>query len=284
MVPDIGPGRNLIVARRVDIEIALDDRIRLRIEIVFVVPVAHNDRLGRPFEEIFVIPRVIGPDPRPRAVLFALLDEEQEILLPELALTNHDIFERRLMPVRLFVVAQVEEPRPVEDLDDFLNELRADFIVRRRRDHLCVVAEPEVVARREVQFRNRLQTHLAQPLELFPKFIDRPRAFNRDLRMRFILDAFSQVDYDHIEPELRRLVRELVPKVLLERKVIDRRSIRRRAVAPHIMAQMEQNAPDQLARLGGLRRKQARLRKRRKNRRRRKRRSRARLHKRSSGK
>ena len=146
----VGPvrtGRNLIVARLFEIEVELGVRTRFRIEIFIVVPVAHNDRLGRPLEEIGMIPTVVGPNPGAYAEFITLFNEEEKIVFPEFFLSDDDIFESALMFVCFFVVTKVEETRMVKEFSNFFEEVGADLVVGFRGEHSRIIAEPEIMAR-----------------------------------------------------------------------------------------------------------------------------------------
>ena len=54
---------------------------------------------------------------------------------PEFSLTDHDVIVGPLMSGGLFIVAEVEETRMIEDLTDFLDQLCADGIVLLCGDH-----------------------------------------------------------------------------------------------------------------------------------------------------
>ena len=192
----IGTGGDLVESGGVELEIRFDVVVRFRIEVVFVVPVAHNNGFGRPFVEVFVVPSVVRPNPRTNSVFLALLDKEEEIVFPELALAQNDIVERLLVSIRLFVVPEMEESGAIEDFRYLLDEVGADFVVGRGREHLGVLAEPVVVAGGEIQLGNRLEPEFAHSIQVFAQALDRPRALDGDFRMGFVLDRFSKVDDD----------------------------------------------------------------------------------------
>ena len=86
---------------------------------------------------------------------------------PQLALTNHGEMAGALVVDRLLVVAEMEETRLAEQLRDLGDQIGADPVVVRRRNHAVVFLEPRVVPCREVELGNEFYAHLRKT-PLFP--------------------------------------------------------------------------------------------------------------------
>ena len=137
----VGPvraGRDLIEARFVEVDVRLHPfggefvgcLELFNIEFRAVVPVALKNAFRHALEEFFsVMPIVVRPDPRSDVLLVDRIDEEEEIVPPQLALADNDVLVTGLVPRRFFVVAEMEEPRRVENLADFFNQIRADLVI-----------------------------------------------------------------------------------------------------------------------------------------------------------
>ena len=163
-----------------------------------------------------MVPDVIRPDPRPRAALFDLLHQEQEIAPPRVILADDDVLVILLVAVILLIHAQVEEPGPVEQPDHLRDQIAADGIVGVGRDAARVLAQPGVVRGREIQLRDRLQAERPQPLQLTPQFGGAPGAFDRNLRVALILHPVAQVDHHHVHARLLHLLEQVVPQAPVE--------------------------------------------------------------------
>ena len=104
VIRPVRSGGNLVVTSVFEGEIKLYMRRFFWIKLFAIVPVAHYDRLRRPFEKIGMIPTIVSPNPRTRSIFLTLFDEEEEIVLPKLFLANDDIIKRLLMNVGLLVL------------------------------------------------------------------------------------------------------------------------------------------------------------------------------------
>jgi len=165
---------------------------------------------------------------------------------PEFSLTDHDVIVGPLMSGGLFIVAEVEETRMIEDLTDFLDQLGTDGIVFLRGDHSRVVAEPCVVARRKIQLRDRLQSHAAQSGEFLSEFFDAPGPFDRQFRVALVLDPLTEIDQDHIQTGGGHLVRDFLPNGIFAEQFVCARRVCARSVSPHIVPQIEHVGPNHL--------------------------------------
>ena len=170
---------------------------------------------------------VVAPDPRPRAVLLDLANQQQYVVPPEVALPYGGERVPALKSRGLLVEAEMHESRMVEDLDRIADEIGADAVVLRRGNHAVVVLEPDVVRCREVQFRNHFETHSAQAVEFGPQLLRRPAALDRQLRMARIDHALAEIEDDHVDAAgFHRRHDQVPPESLVEAQVV-RRLIRR---------------------------------------------------------
>src|ERR1035437_5487048 len=106
----VAPGRDLVVAVLVQFPERLGHGL-LRVELRVVIPVTLDHRLRHlPVKQLRVVPDIVRPDPRTRAALLDLRDQEQEVAPPRVILADDNVLVILLVPVILLVHSQVEEP------------------------------------------------------------------------------------------------------------------------------------------------------------------------------
>ena len=192
-------------------------RNRLEVEPLAVVPVRLHDALRHPFQELVLVPpQEIAPYPRAHAKLLDSLDEEVEVMPPEFPLAHGAIGVFVLVSRSLLVVAEMEEARLVEYLAHVADHVGAHSVVFRRRDHASIFLEPRIVRSGEVELRDRLQAHAAQPRKLLAHLLGVPRSLYGKFGMARIEISFANVDHDGVEAALDHPIRQPAPHGLVK--------------------------------------------------------------------
>ena len=195
-------------------------------------------------------PQEIAPYPRAHAKLLDRLDEEVEVMPPEFPLAHGAIGVFVLVSRSLLVVAEMEEARLVEHLAHVADHVCAHSVVFRRRDHAPVFLEPRIVRGGEVELRDRLQAHPAQPRKLLAHLLGVPRSLNGKFGMARIEIPFANVDHDGIESFPHHAIRQPPPYRLVELEIVDGAEIFGavvprpdfyRHIAPHVVPELQEH-------------------------------------------
>ena len=202
------------------------------------------------------MPDHVGEAPRPRAVALDRINDRKEIAPPHVAAPDDHVLKAALVPGGLFIVSDMEETRPVEDLADVGDNLRAYPPVAFSSHQRAVFVEPAVVPAGEIQLRHRLDPERAQTPDLLAHPFGSERPLRRQFRMARIDERFAEINNRQIQPLACHRIRPVFPdgKIgahLVRRPANDRlfppiaERLAVLPVAPHIHPEMQQIAPNE---------------------------------------
>ena len=183
------------------------------------------------------MPAVIAPHPGAVSGVLHALDRVEEIFPPEIALTHNHVIVFRLMGICLLIPAEMKEPRIAENLGGVADHISNHPVVFACRHHTRIFAEPTVVGAGEVELGHERQPLGLETIDFRAHFVGRPAALDRKLGMRRKHKPFADIDQQRIVLRRRHAVGRLAPVFILEAQFAV-------ALAPHIVAQMQQHRLD----------------------------------------